>query len=293
MKHSLLLLAMASTICLGATGDDSWRPPDSLVLKGGKTVRGLIIKNTAKEVILQERFNEHTYPKSEIVRILDNADNTTIFTETARRGDLPAWRVMVNDLRTNDAIKRFVEIPAVKIDEGEFRNIPYKSFRANNDVEFNIYGDPEDPAGFEIGIYGPLSSRDKLRKIIRAYLAGFLTTRKEVAALYAIPFPGGLRTVGDMTIEITPKDAPDAFGAWWISLYNRKDLEALRMSDSEYTKLTLPVEEVLGRRGRVKNAEWTPQQLDMNKRIGSGDSAVICGFYRDKDGHFRLLSSAK
>ena len=72
------------------------------------------------------------------------------------------------------------------IDVADFRNVPYKSFRVNEDVELNIYGDPENPAGVELGIYGPQSADKKLRKLLRGYLAGFLTTREEIAALYSL-----------------------------------------------------------------------------------------------------------
>lgn len=273
--------------------DDAFKAPDGLLLKNGETVHGLIIKNTRDAVVMQERFGEKSYPKSEIVRIYDEPDIGMEFTDVIRKGDLPAWRVIANDLRTRDAIKSFVEIPATAIDNGEFKNVPYMSFRINQNGELNVYGDPDDPAGIEIGLYGSRSGNDKFRKVIRSYLAGFLTTREEVGALYSIDFNGGIAQAGDMTIEITPKTAPDAYGAWWISLYNKKALAAVRLSDAEYHKLTRPFDEVVDKKGRVIANGWTDEQMGLSQRLDNeGESAKVLlrGFYRDKDGTFRLIT---
>src|SRR5258705_10285122 len=67
--------------------DDSFEAPDSLVLKNGKTVRGLIIKNSRDAVLLQEKSAETSYPKSEIVRIRDEANTKAMFTGVNRKGD--------------------------------------------------------------------------------------------------------------------------------------------------------------------------------------------------------------
>ncbi len=274
--------------------DDSFKAPDSILLKDGRTIHGLILKNTRDEILMQERFSEKIYPKSEIVRIRDEADIGLEYTDIERKGDLPAWRVIANDLRTNDAIKSMVEIPATLIDNGEFKNVPYKSFRVNDFIELNIYGDPEDPAGLEFGVYGVRSHVPKLRKTLRSYLAGFLTSRAEVAALYGLDFNGGLKQVGCLTFEITPKSAPDAYGAWWISIYDKKRLDGLRLDDQEYARLVKPMNEVIDRRGRVRNQNWTDAELDLSEKItlsGTGAKVLLRGFYRDKNGDFRLVTS--
>lgn len=272
--------------------DDSFHAPDSIVLKGGRTVRGLIIKNSVDSVLLQEEFGEQTYPKSEIVRIRDEADIGILFTDIHRKGDLPSWRVIANDLRTHDEIRSLIEIPATTITAGEFRNVPYKSFRANQDLELNIYGDPNDPAGIELGIYGSRKGDVKIQKVLRAYFAGFLTSREEVAALYGLNLKGGKAAAGDIVFEVTPPTDEDAFGAWWISLYNKKDLDAARLSDAEYARLTKPADEVIDRRGRVIAAGWTKkdlQELTSAKGVDEQDRVLLRGFYRDANGDFRLL----
>lgn len=264
-----------------------------MVLVDGTNVRGLIVKNTSDAVLIQQQNRELNIPKKKIVRINDNTDVNALYTEITRKGKLPSWRVIANDLRTHDAIKSLVEIPATVIDVGDFKNVPYKSFRVNNDIELNIYGDPENPAGVELGIYGPRSGDQKLRKTLRGYLAGFLTTRQEIAALYSLGLKKGITQVGDITMEITPKDAPDAYGAWWVSLYNRKDLRDVRLSDAEYARLVRPVHEVIDKNGRVISGGWSRKDAHLSRKMHElGDSAkvILKGFYRDDDGVFRLIT---
>jgi hypothetical protein len=296
--NSARKFALAIVLCVYfvaglRAADDSFRAPDSLVLTNGKVVSGLIIKNSRDSVLLQQENKEIDYPKNKIVRINDNADTGALYTDINRKGKLPSWRVIANDLRTNDAIKSLVEIPATVIDVGDFKNVPYKSFRVNNDVELNIYGDPEDPAGVELGIYGPRSAKKQLRKTLRGYLAGFLTTRKEIAALYSLGLDKGITQVGNITLEITPKDAPDAYGAWWVSLYNRKDLDRVRLNDAEYATLARPVNEVIDKRGRVISGGWSEKDARRSKKINRMDDStkvLLRGFYRDDQGVFRLIT---
>lgn len=281
---ALLVLVAISTL---RAGDDSHREPDTVILKDGTKLRGLIVKNTASEVILQHEFHERIIPKSDILRIDDHPD--ILYTDVPRRGDLPSWRMIANDLRTHDNIKSVLEIPATMIDTGVFQRVPYKSFRVNRDIELNIYGDPNDPAGIELGIYGTNSGNTKLRRMLRGYLAGFLSTRKEVAALYSLDLNGGIARAGNLTLEITPKDAPDAYGAWWISLYHEKALDEARLSEAEYARLTKPLEEVIDPKGRVR-ARWTPQEVAMSERVEDDDAPVLLrGFYRDRKGEFRVI----
>jgi hypothetical protein len=271
--------------------DEAFRAPDTIILKDGRTARGLIVKNSAHEVTLQERYSEVTYPKSEISRIIDIPDIGTEYTDINRKGDLPNWRVIVNDLRQNDIVRTFEEIPAVKVDTGVFRNVPYKSFRINGAIEFNIYGDPEDPAAIEFGVFGWKSNLPRVKKTLRAYLAGFLANRQEVAALYAVGLKEGKQQAGNVVIEVTPKHALDAFGAWWISIYNPKALDAVRLSDAEYDAITLPANQVVGVGGRVKKQQWTKADLGHASRMDDdADEVIQRGFYRDKNGVFRMYA---
>jgi hypothetical protein len=286
----VMLLSLAGNV-QGA--DDSFRAPDSLTLTDGTVVHGLIIKNSRDSVLIQQETGELDIPKKKIVRIIDNADRNVLYTGMNRQGQLPSWRVIANDLRTHDAVKSLVEIPATVIDVADFKNVPYKSFRVNENVELNIYGDPEDPAGVELGIYGPQSADKKLRKLLRGYLAGFLTTREEIAALYSLGLQKGKTQVGKIVIEITPANAFDAYGAWWVSLYNLQELDKVRLSDAEYKRLVRPFDEVIDKKGRVISGGWSRKEAERSRKVreqGSSARVILKGFYRDENGVFRLIT---
>jgi hypothetical protein len=286
----VMLLSLAGNV-QGA--DDSFRAPDSLTLTDGTVVHGLIIKNSRDSVLIQQETGELDIPKKKIVRIIDNADRNVLYTGMNRQGQLPSWRVIANDLRTHDAVKSLVEIPATVIDVADFKNVPYKSFRVNENVELNIYGDPEDPAGVELGIYGPQSADKKLRKLLRGYLAGFLTTREEIAALYSLGLQKGKTQVGKIVIEITPANAFDAYGAWWVSLYNPHELDKVRLSNAEYKRLVRPFDEVIDKKGRVISGGWSRKEAERSRKVreqGSSARVILKGFYRDDNGVFRLIT---
>src|SRR5688572_1173986 len=59
--------------------------------------------------------------------------------------------------------KNLKQIPSTVIDKGVLRAVPYTSYRAG-EVELNLYGDPEAPACFEIGIHGSLLTQAAAKK---------------------------------------------------------------------------------------------------------------------------------
>jgi hypothetical protein len=271
---------------------DEFLPPDSVVLKDGRTLDGLIVKNTKDAVYLQMKTEERALPKSEIVRIVDRADDDSLYTRVPAKGELPSWRVIANDLRTNDAIRSMVEIPATRIDRGVLRNVPYKSFRVNEDLELNVYGNPEKPAALEMGIYGVRRNAMHLRKSIRSYLAGFLTTREEISNLYSLSLKGGETSCHRLTIKITPPDADDAYGAWWILVYNPQQLAAARVSDKAYAAVTRPFDEVVNRRGRIQDRLWMDLHgsvVESAHDMGRSARDLFRGFRRTEDGKFQIL----
>ncbi len=269
--------------------------PDTVVMKDGRRYQGLIVHNTSDTVTIQTPLTEVTVSKSDVIRIQDESDESIYFTAMQRRGSLPPWRVIVNDLRLQDKIKTFEQIPATVIDSGEFRNIPYQSFRINKDVELNIYGDPEDPAAIEVGVYGPRKKFRQVHTKLRQYVAGYLTSRDELQALYSISTDtGGSANAGSMELSITTPDDPGSFDAWWVGISNPKQLDAIRLSDAEYARIVRPVNEVYDKAGNLlTTAKWKQEDANLSRRLSKvGDDAQVFlrGFYRDANGRFRMLT---
>lgn len=296
LRNSLAGTA-ALLLFAGLTAASAALYPDSIELTSGKTLRGLIVKQTSSDVTIQMPYGEDTIKNEDIVRIRNVDDDEMWFVRVLTPGSLPPWRVIANDLRNQDEIKNFKEIPATAIDNGAFKNVPYSSFRANGNLEMNIYGDPDDPAGVELGIYGINRSNEKIHKVIRQFLGSYLSSVPEIKALYELDLKkDSIQKVGDLTMEVSLPNAPDSYGAWWLSFYNEKKLNAIRLSDAEYAKLTLPVEDVLDHRGRVKVMEWEAADIRNSPRAQKAkeDGRILFGgFYRDKNGVFRLSDGGK
>lgn len=289
--------AVALLLFTGLTPASAALYPDSIELTSGKTLRGLIVKQTSRDVTIQMPYGEDTIKNEDIVRIRNVDDDEMWFVRVLTPGSLPPWRVIANDLRNQDEIKSFMEIPATAIDNGAFKNVPYSSFRANGHFELNIYGDPDNPAGVELGIYGLARSNEKVHKVIRQFLGSYLSTVPEIKALYSLDLKkDNTQKVGDLTMEVSLPNSPDSYGAWWLSFYNEKKLNEIRLSDAEYAKLTVPVEDVLDHRGRVKVMEWEAADIRNSPRAAKARAegrVLFDGFYRDKNGVFRLSDGGK
>lgn len=290
--RGLFLLCVSSVIALAALPEGA-TTPDTIQLTNGEVLKGLIVRQTSQSVTIQLPYGERTVPNEDIIRIRNVGDSEQWFTRVLSPGTLPPWRVIANDLRNEDTIKVFEQIPATIIDEGVFKNVPYVSFRANTFYELNIYGDPDDPAGVEMGIYGPVRYNPQTRKNFRQFLGGYLTTVDEVRALYSMNLKKDeSRQVGPIVMEVSQPTGIDAYGAWWISFYNPAKLNAIRLSDEEYKKLTLPVDHVLDRKkGIVKLLEYQAAKMLRKSDSSNRDRVFFEGFYRDKEGNFRLYES--
>lgn len=292
MKRRFLPAVLAA-MTLGLHADDHpVNPdPDKVFMNDGTVKKGMIIRNDPTSVTLQERMGEEVIPKAYIRRI-DDELNEVYFADMVKPGKLPPWRMIVMDLRCDDSIRSFRQIPATTVEKGEFARIPYLSFRINRRVEMNVYGNPEDPVCIEFGIYERKASEiTRFKKITRTYLAGLLDNRREIAALYSLDDKGGKKTVGELTFQVTPPDAPDSDGGWWISVYEHKRLDAARIPDEKYRKVTLPFGEVNHGNGVLREGNgavfdsflsstmsgWAPKMPDLK------------GFYRDRVGDLKLL----
>lgn len=264
--------------------------PDTIFMNDGSEIHGLIIRNDAKKVVLQQRMGEVEIPKNSIRRIDDEPDSGVFFADVVDPDKLPPWRMIVQDLRTDDSIRTFRQIPATTIDNGYLRNIPYLSFRINKRVEMNVYGDPEHPVCLEFGVYERGEKIITFKKIIRAYLAGILQSRAEIAALYSLDEKGGKATAGKLIFEVTPPTAPDSYGGWWISIYDPSRLDQARIPEAEYRKNTLPFDAVNHNSGTLRSDRISTFDhfLSATQDAWNGVMPNLRGFYRDGMGALKL-----
>jgi hypothetical protein len=290
----LLLLFLACLLPF-----DAWSAPrggispDQVRLNDGTELSGLILQNTPDMVVLETENGEARLPKEYIQRIDDAPNGEAVFADIVDKDDLPSWRSVVHDLRTHDRIRVFEQIPPTAIDNGLLRNIPYLSFRANEQVEFNVYGDPENPVALEFGIYGERSPKSSTRQIFREFIAGHLGDRNQIRALYSLaPDKRDLRA-GKLAFRLILPDDPDGYGATWLVVYRPDAIARARVSNKAYAAITRPFSEVNNPDGslRADNAEENSNWLQNAMEALTGEEPELRGFYRDKNGVFRVLTA--
>ena len=148
--------------------------------------------------------------------------------------------------------KGLKQIPSTVIDKGVLKNVPYTSYRAG-DYELNIYGDPEVPACFEIGITGALLKSAEGKRNCFEVMSVILNDNAAAAFLKALKPEGDKKVRNGITYEITPPTAEDAYGGWWISIYSEPLLDKARASDVEMAAITTT-------RKDVKSVDAAPKQ---------------------------------
>ena len=177
---------------------------------------------------------------------------------------LPSASAALEQLRSGSFGKGLEQIPATVVDRGPLRHVPYLSYRVTH-VEFNAYGDPDAPACLELGLFGGAGDPG-VRAQCRDALAALLPDAEDRRVLQGLD--KGKQTRAGLTFEITPETSPDAYGAWWVSVYDAKALDGARASEPELKEIAGP---------RPAGAEAA--------RARPGSTVYVKGYYR-KDGTY-------
>ncbi len=221
-KHLILFLALLATLPL--TG----RAVDEILLKSGNRISGTIVAQSKDRVIMQVGEGTVVYSKRAIRRIYDGITRNPPIIELPAGNELPPWWIPLADLYAEDWVTTVENIPATPIGSGSFKNVPYLSFRANTNYELNIYGDPKNPAGIEIGHFSKKMPGKDVVSHCREFLVSYLTELDQIETLYELDARGGSQNVGGLTIQITLPSQGDADGGWWLLVYNPELIAASR-----------------------------------------------------------------
>jgi len=169
------------------------------------------------------------------------------------------------------------QIPATVIDKGVMRSVPYQSYRAG-DYEMNIYGDPDHPAGVEIGVYSGLLRSKIAKNHCVEFMAAVLTDPGDRYLLRSLKLTIDSVKRGNLTFEITPETADDAYGGWWVSVYNTKALDKARASAKELAAITVDKQTAAKAPAGLSWSATGPCACPL------GSSKVYArGYYRDND----------
>lgn len=246
---------LAATLALFAVDA---RAMDEVMLKSGTRVSGTILAQSKDHVIMRIGDGNVVYSKKAIWRIYEDITDQLPFTRLTRPDELPPWWIPLSDLYHEDWVNELKAIPATSIGTGNFRDVPYLSFRANHIYEMNIYGDPMAPAAVEIGYYGNMwfHSHDA-QKRCRQFIASYLTGLHQLEAIYRLNSAGGTQTVSGLGMSITPPNAPDAYGGWWVTVWNPARLAASRASTAAAWKAACERNLALIKKSTTGETQWT------------------------------------
>lgn len=159
------------------------------------------------------------------------ASSSTNATPAAAPSRLPKMKDVVKAARAESWGAELRQIPAVVIEVGDLQAVPYISF-GTEQVELNVYGDPAAPAGIELG-----TKSAELRPQVRAFIAKLLS---EADAKPLADLPDGKEVETDgMALEITPPEAADGFGAWWVTAFQPSIVKTAQASVREMGELAM------------------------------------------------------
>jgi len=223
---------------------------DVILLKNGGKLEGVIIHDKGDEVVVRLKYATVELDRSEISSIEKKAGPAS----AAAAARLPRWDRIIEIGGTKTWEGKFQQVPALVVEEGPLKNVPYMSFRSGN-YEFNLYGDPDAPAGIELGVYKGLLKDDAAKKKCIETIAEMMGNPKDAEVLQSIGLTQTKKEREGFVFEITPETAPDAFEGWWVSVYDQAAIEKARASQEELDKITATREEMERLQAEAKEEE--------------------------------------
>ncbi|MBL8879816.1 MAG: hypothetical protein JNG88_11915 [Phycisphaerales bacterium] len=283
-------------------------------------MRGTIIQENTERITIALQYGTIKVGRADIESVEKSTPEEPVVAsdEPKKLADgsrLPLWSNMIQQLAKAEWAADLTQIPATVIDNGVMESVPYTSFRCGSgaNYEINVYGDPDTPAGVEIGVYAALTNDAAAKHRCVDFIASVLPDATDASLLNAARLDEDKIERGGMTIEITPPTAPDAYGGWWVSVYYKDRLDKARASKRELAEITVARSEDNAKTApkspsvntpapkqpsdapktsatsREPNLDWTADDLRRAKSVvstSSGSGRVyVRGYYR-KDGTY-------
>lgn len=216
---------------------------DVVQMKSGNRIDCVVLQEGSDAVMIRRGYGTMTLPRSAIASIEKTPTiNTAAVTPTTKPTPgqrIPAWSDVLNTLLKQKWATNIQQIPATVIDTGVLQNVPYQSYRCGEDYEVNIYGDLDHPAGIEIGVYRTLLDRDDVKRNCIAFIASVMTDKTDADLVRSVNRTKDKIARGEISVEVTPATDPDAYGGWWVSVYNQTALDNAKASPAELNQITV------------------------------------------------------
>jgi hypothetical protein len=272
---------------------------DSLTLSGNSSISCTVLQESSSYVTILWDDELVRLDRREVQEIRKSPPQSALTISAAETG-IPKYSDIIRALAKQSWAVDLQQIPATVIDVGSLRHIPYKSHRVASECEINVYGDPAHPACVEVGLLGKYLNHDLAKQRCIEFAASLMgdATRREI--VLAMKREQDLIVSERLTFEITPPTATDAYGGWWISIYNESALEKMRARRDELEEITTeyrrPPESVAPAltpaAPAAKFDSWHPSDFQYarvpkssSSNTSSGGRVYVRGYYR-KDGTY-------
>jgi hypothetical protein len=218
----------------------SGRTKVSMTLKNGQKIEGTLLSDQDGHSVVQVGYGSVTVTTGEVASVEKTG---TVPAPGPGDGRLSRWDHCLHVVAAGGS-QALTQVPATVIDLGILKNVPYLSHR-RGDVELNIYGDPERPACLEIGLYrGGMSLAE--RKACLDTICRLLGDPADREAVRSLGLEKGRLHRQGMAFEVTPPTDKDAYGGWWITVYDEKALSQQRATDAELAAITVTPAQIKG-----------------------------------------------
>jgi len=215
---------------------------DVIILKSGQVLNGIVLQKDEKGILIRLDYGTFTYPLSMVrqVKVEEKTNNAAYAKDAAEVPEkrIPAWGTIITQLAKRSWASELKQIPATVIDPGKLRNVPYTSFVCAYAYEMNIYGDPDNPAGLEIGIRRHLLNNNGAKSNCIEFISSILPSKTDKEIVAKLNWTKDSSAATSFTFEITPPTDEDAYGGWWISVYNEEMLGKALASEPELREIT-------------------------------------------------------
>jgi hypothetical protein len=213
---------------------------DVLLLQSGAVVTGKVLQQDGNGVLMQTEFGTYRYPSAWIKDVKKEAATAPHVSNNGQT--IPDWAQIVTLLADSGFAPEIKQVPAPVISSGNFKNVPYVSFRcAYGGYEINIYGDLNQPAAVQIGAMGYLQNNAAAKSNCVDFVCSVLASadaRKMVRALNWSQKDVEAR--GGLTFETLLPGETGSYGGWWVSVYDSTALANAQASDTELLALAQP-----------------------------------------------------
>ena len=209
---------------------------ETIVLQSGKTVEGIILRTNGGDFLVLTEFGTMNFGQKNSRTVRGASAETTKVQPTGR---MPNLKTALLSLSGEPWGGDVIQIPATVVDKGMFRDVPYLSFRCSGDYEFNVYGDLNDPAAIELGVYRGLLKDPAAKELCIAFISGILGDNADREVIAGLSRDKDLKHRKGFTFEITPPTDEDSYGGWWISVYSEDKVNQARATEKELKEITL------------------------------------------------------